>query len=120
MRQLKAFVLGTVQVVWIGLSSLAGGQDERPNEPVVGLPCEGCEAVFQGLPETFEWSARIAPVEEPGEPMRIEGTVRNGEGRAVPGVIVYAYHTDAMGLYPANPAFRGSPPGGTGGSAGGR
>ncbi|HVS03886.1 MAG TPA: hypothetical protein VMT16_14055, partial [Thermoanaerobaculia bacterium] len=46
------------------------------------------------------WSARIAAEGEPGEPMRIEGTVRDGSGRAASGVIVYAYHTDAGGIYP--------------------
>ncbi|HVS02295.1 MAG TPA: hypothetical protein VMT16_05955, partial [Thermoanaerobaculia bacterium] len=69
-------------------------------EPVVGLPCDGCELVFEGLPEEPGWSARIAAEGEPGEPMRIEGTVRDGSGRAASGVIVYAYHTDAGGIYP--------------------
>jgi protocatechuate 3,4-dioxygenase beta subunit len=69
-------------------------------EPIVGGPCEGCEAVFQGLPVELSWSTRIAPEDEPGEPMRIEGTVTDGAGEAAAGVIVYAYHTDARGIYP--------------------
>jgi protocatechuate 3,4-dioxygenase beta subunit len=69
-------------------------------EPIVGLPCEGCEWVFEGMPAEPPSSARIAPPEEPGEPLRIEGTVRDGAGRPVPGVVVYAYHTDANGIYP--------------------
>ena len=86
---------------------LAGGLVEVRPVPIVGLPCEGCEAVFQGLPETLEWSSRIAPIDEPGEPMRIEGTVRDGDGRAVGGVIVYAYQTNSRGLYPPDEGFRG-------------
>lgn len=70
------------------------------NTPVVGLPCEGCEAVFDGLPADVPAIARIAPSNEPGEALRIEGVVRNATGAAVPGVIVYAYHTDARGIYP--------------------
>lgn len=69
-------------------------------EPVVGGPCEGCEAVFEGRPATLVSSTRIAPASEPGEPMILEGTVRDARKRPVAGVIVYAYHTNAKGLYP--------------------
>lgn len=72
----------------------------RVREPVVGLPCEGCELVFEGLPATIATVARIAPANEPGEAMRIEGAVVDRQGRPAPGVIVYAYHTDAHGIYP--------------------
>jgi predicted acylesterase/phospholipase RssA len=72
-------------------------------EPVVGLPCEGCEAVFVGLPEGRSWEARIAPVEEAGEPLVVDGVVRRADGTPVPGVVVYAYQTDARGFYPADP-----------------
>ena len=74
---------------------------EADTEPVVGLPCEGCEAVFQGRPEHLDWCVPIAGPDEPGERLRIEGSVRNAAGDATAGVIVYAYHTDARGLYPA-------------------
>jgi protocatechuate 3,4-dioxygenase beta subunit len=79
----------------------------RSREPIVGLPCEGCEAVFQGLPDSLSSAARIAPSNEPGEPLRIEGTVYDGSGRVVPGVIIYAYHTDARGIYPPDERFAG-------------
>ena len=75
-------------------------------EPVVGLPCEGCEEVFEGLPATLASSARIAPPDEPGQPLRIEGTVRDRSGRPAAGVIVYAYHTDSRGIYPERGAAR--------------
>jgi protocatechuate 3,4-dioxygenase beta subunit len=69
-------------------------------EKVVGLPCEGCEWVFTGMPDSIASSARIAPAGEPGEPMRIDGTVRDLSGHPVAGIIIYAYHTDAAGIYP--------------------
>lgn len=69
-------------------------------EPVVGLPCEGCEAVFEGMPSSPPTSARIAPPGEPGEPMRIEGVARDRAGKPAPGIVVYAYQTDAKGIYP--------------------
>ena len=75
-------------------------RDGGAAEPVVGRPCEGCEIVFEGMPAAPGASARIAPEGEPGEPMAVEGTVRDGAGRPVPGIVVYAYQTDATGIYP--------------------
>ena len=69
-------------------------------EPVIGGPCEGCELVFVGMPASLSSVARIAPRDEPGEPLRIEGIVTDRGGRRAAGVIVYAYHTDASGVYP--------------------
>jgi protocatechuate 3,4-dioxygenase beta subunit len=80
----------------------------RQQEPVIGGPCEGCEAVFVGLPDSSRWAARIAPADEPGEPMIIEGTVFDGDGQPAAGVIVYAYHTDASGVYPEDERLRGT------------
>ena len=71
-------------------------------EPIVGLPCEGCELVFLDMPDSLMSSSRIAPKGEPGRSLRIEGTVRDQRGKAAEGVIVYAYHTNAQGLYPAD------------------
>ena len=85
----------------------AGVPQARPPEPIVGLPCEGCEAVFQGLPEELTSRTRLAPVDEPGEPLVIEGVVSDGAGRPAPGAIVYAYHTDARGIYPPDERFPG-------------
>jgi protocatechuate 3,4-dioxygenase beta subunit len=77
-------------------------------EPIVGGPCEGCEAVFVGIPAKFTPVARIAPVNEPGEPLRIEGVVRNPQGRPVPNIVLYAYQTNAKGLYPAGSVRHGA------------
>jgi len=81
--------------------------ETRPREPVIGLPCEGCEAVFEGLPAALSSSARIAPPNEPGQAMRIVGTVFDSTGQAASGVIVYAYHTSARGIYPTDGGIRG-------------
>ena len=71
-----------------------------PRETVVGLPCEGCEAVFEGLPREVPAAVRLAGADEPGESLRIEGIVFDAEGRPASGIVVYAYHTDAQGHYP--------------------
>ncbi len=79
----------------------------RSREPIVGLPCEGCEAVFEGLPVTLGADARICRQDEPGQPMRIMGTVIDPGGDPAPGIIVYAYQTNSRGLYPPDDRFRG-------------
>ena len=61
------------------------------------------------MPATLAAQARIAPVSEPGEPLVIRGTVFAATGRPAAGVIVYAYQTDAHGLYPPDPGGSGRP-----------
>jgi protocatechuate 3,4-dioxygenase beta subunit len=94
-------------IVLFALASLCLGASEPAHEPVVGLPCEGCEAVFQGMPLDIPSASRIAPAGEPGEPLRIEGTVRDLDGRPAAGIVVYAYHTNARGIYPRSPSPAG-------------
>lgn len=69
-------------------------------EPIIGGPCEGCENVFVGLPEQLDSVSRIAALDEPGQPLVVEGTVKTLEGTPAAGIIVYAYHTNAEGVYP--------------------
>ena len=70
-------------------------------EPVVGLPCEGCSAVYDGMPKELPNRGRIAPRDEAGEPMVLTGRVLGPDGRPRGEVVVYAYQTDARGIYPA-------------------
>jgi len=76
-------------------------------EAVVGLPCEGCEAVFQGIPERIPQTARIAPIGEPGEAMVLRGRVTRRDGSPASGIVIYAYHTDAKGIYPRGEGLTG-------------
>lgn len=96
----------------IGLLSplLACTPQQSVREPVIG-PCEGCEAVFDGMApiESVPPSARIAPEDEPGTPMVVRGTVRNQRGEPAPGIVVYAYQTDSDGAYPVDPSLRRRP-----------
>ncbi|MEO8195614.1 MAG: hypothetical protein ABI689_02715 [Thermoanaerobaculia bacterium] len=97
-------------LVTLALPPQTRAADAAPaREPVVGLPCEGCEAVFAGMPARLETRARIAPLGELGEPLQIAGTVFDGAGRPAAGIIVYAYQTDAAGHYPPDEARRGQP-----------
>ncbi|NNE08523.1 MAG: hypothetical protein HKN20_08175, partial [Gemmatimonadetes bacterium] len=91
-----------------GAAGRAAKEEPGAHEPIVGLPCEGCEAVYEGMPPRASLAsrARIAPADSPGEAMRIEGAVFDPEGRPAPGVIVYAYQTDAGGIYPTDERMR--------------
>ena len=55
----------------------------------------------------LSWQTRIAPPEEPGDPLVVSGQVFDPAGvKPVPGVVVYAYHTDIKGLYTPSGAQR--------------
>ncbi len=55
-------------------------------------------------PAQLDWEARLSPPGEPGDPLEVTGTVFAPDGEhSVAGIVVYAYHTDARGLYtPSN------------------
>jgi protocatechuate 3,4-dioxygenase beta subunit len=105
--------LGGFITVLAGLTIAPGcpgadtGTQDRAREPIVGLPCEGCEAVFEGLPPAPETDARICRKDEPGQPLRVDGTVFDAAGHPAAGIIVYAYQTDSRGIYPADDRYRG-------------
>ncbi|WP_394706969.1 hypothetical protein [uncultured Erythrobacter sp.] len=62
--------------------------------------CEGCEGALERDADTLGWQATMASPSEPGERMRIEGIILNSDGRTpAAGVVVYAHHTNANGLY---------------------
>lgn len=77
-------------------------------ETIVGLPCEECDSVFVSLPPTVASTARIAPADEPGQPLQLSGRTVDADGRPVAGILVYAYHTDASGQYPRAAALHGT------------
>jgi protocatechuate 3,4-dioxygenase beta subunit len=70
-------------------------------EPVIGGPCEGCDWVYDGMPARLSPVARIAPASADGVPLIIEGVVKSSRDVPVENVVVYAYHTDRSGIYPA-------------------
>lgn len=76
-------------------------------EPII-VPCEGCEAVFQGLPATLGTDTRLGCETEAGEALLLQGTVYNAQGQRQPGTVLYAYQTDASGNYPNDPSLQGA------------
>ncbi len=62
--------------------------------------CEDCELLFEGMPTAIASSVRIAGPEEPGEPLVMEGTIFQPDGKTpAPGIVLYFYQTDASGRY---------------------
>jgi protocatechuate 3,4-dioxygenase beta subunit len=81
-RWMAAGVIFCMAAAWA-----AAGQDPRVRREM------------QEAPAQIASSSRIAPADEPGEQMVIEGTVLMPDGKPAAGVTVYAYHTDATGHY---------------------
>lgn len=61
-----------------------------------------------GEPGALSWSARLSPEAEPGTPLIVSGTIYAADGRTpLEGATLFAYHTDARGIYSEQ---RGEPP----------
>jgi protocatechuate 3,4-dioxygenase beta subunit len=100
-RGMRHFVTRAAILTALAISgSVLAEEQAKRKEPVVGGPCEGCDTVFEGMPPKLVWFSRIAPEGEPGKPLRINGVVRDKMNWPVAGIIVYAYQTDATGIYP--------------------
>ncbi len=53
----------------------------------------------QERPKDLTATARIAPPTEPGPPLLVRGQVLNTDGSPAADAVIFAYHTDAAGLY---------------------
>lgn len=88
----------------LALAPCPGRAQSRPDL----YQCEGCEAIRERPPAARGWRTTIAGPDEPGDRMALSGRVVRPDGRTpAPGVVVYAYHTDATGVYPHRPDDRG-------------
>src|SRR5215210_6319255 len=71
-----------------------------PASARVGGYCDGCEGIYEGMPETLSWETRIASASEPGELLEMSGVIYRLDGKTpAPNVVLYVYHTDATGYY---------------------
>jgi protocatechuate 3,4-dioxygenase beta subunit len=88
--------------------ALASGFPQMPTGGEGVTPCGSFRP-----PKVIGSVGRIAPASEPGEPIEIEGFVWQADRRTpAPDVVIFAYHTDAHGLYnhpnsPFNPRLYG-------------
>jgi protocatechuate 3,4-dioxygenase, beta subunit len=91
-------------VAWLMLvvGSIGCAQEAaKPGKPIGG-GCDGCELMFEGMPEKLDWQTVIAGKDEAGEPLEIHGVIYQSDGKTpADGTILYVYHTDAKGEYSA-------------------
>lgn len=96
----------TFSVIFFALVAMAC---DAQNDRSVGGPCDGCDLMYEGMPQTMTWQTTLSAPSEPGEPMIIEGTIYKKDGKTpAPGVILYVYHTDAKGYYSNLPGEKGN------------
>ncbi|HEY5610919.1 MAG TPA: intradiol ring-cleavage dioxygenase [Thermoanaerobaculia bacterium] len=76
--------------------ALACAQESRSQ---VSAPCPECGA--SEAPAKLDWRMTIAGSGEPGERLELEGIVYRSDGKTpAANVVVFAYHTNAAGVYP--------------------
>lgn len=75
---------------------------------VVGGGCEGCEAIYQGMPPATDATDTSAGWNEGGQKLLVTGTVYQRDGQTpAAGVILYYWHTNTAGLYVSAPGQTG-------------
>ena len=113
LRHASLFALALPTGVLLNCVRPAQTQPAQPGQPQrgaqrVGGGCDGCEAIYEGLPQQLDWQTTLVPA-APGEPMEVSGVIYQPDGKTpAPGVILYLYHTDAKGLYSPAPGATGS------------
>ena len=85
-------------------SSCQAQKKQRTSRGIVGGGCDGCEGIYEGMPQQLSWQTAIASAPEPGERMEISGIIYQLDQKTpAPNVILYVYHTDAKGYYSPAP-----------------
>lgn len=74
----------------------------EPLRPValIGAPCEGCEAAFDGVPSAIPTRLDLRREAAGGTPLTVSGRVLDASGQPRAGVVIYLHQTDADGDYP--------------------
>lgn len=94
-------IIRAAVAVTLAVTVASGGVCAQPaGEPATrAAACEWCGA--PDAPAALTSEARLAPRGEPGTSLVVTGIVYRPDGRTpAPGVLVYAYHTNAAGAYP--------------------
>ncbi len=86
--------------VFFVVTALPGCSQKSKTALAIGGPCEDCQMMFDGIPESIQSSSSLVTASEPGEPLIIRGTIFKRDGKTpAPDVILYVYQTDNKGLY---------------------
>ena len=82
----------------VGGCANTSAQSSRDGRTTPLSECEWCGA--SEAPTNLSATLIIPPTDEPGERLVLDGTVYKPDGTPAAGVLLYAYHTDAGGVYP--------------------
>lgn len=101
----RAFTFAALSSL-VAFNTTCQAQSERARdarEPVGG-GCDGCDLMYESMPEKLSWETAIASASEPGERMQMSGIIYKRDGKTpASGVILYVYHTDTQGYYSPAP-----------------
>jgi protocatechuate 3,4-dioxygenase beta subunit len=105
----RALLLAGAVPALVAACDSCGGQTRRAAQArLVGGGCDGCEGIYEGMPQRLEWQTTIAGPSETGERMEMSGRVYRADGKTPAAeVILYVYHTDAAGYYSPAPGAAG-------------
>ncbi len=83
-------------------------QKEKPEPRLVGGPCEGCEAIFEYGQRALTSVDTLPEFNQADTQLKVQGQVWRADGKTpAEGVILYIYHTNQEGLYPAKAGATG-------------
>lgn len=105
MKANSAAVLLALLVTVAGCSeNKTNAQTQSTSQPRVGGQCEGCEAIYENKTpfKELDWQLTLPGYNDKGRRLHISGTVYKADGKTpAAGTILYFYHTDQKGIYPA-------------------
>lgn len=109
----RQFLTGLIIVVaslpLVTMNSACHAQSNgRASTSVIGGGCDGCEGIYENMPQQLSWDTSLTSAAEPGERMEISGIIYQLDGQTpASNVILYIYHTDAKGFYSPAPNMTG-------------
>lgn len=83
------------------IASCCGSQTGNAFNPrLIGVPCEGCEAIFEYGDRNLSPVDTLPDFNDDGEKIKVIGTVYQPDGKSpAEGVILYVYHANQQGQY---------------------
>ena len=88
--------------------SCVNSQKDTSVQQKVGGPCEGCEAIYEYGTRNLSATDTLPGFDTATQKLLVTGTVFLKDGKTpAENVIIYAYHTDAKGIYPKKNDSRG-------------
>lgn len=83
-----------------GFSNCSGQEPKSTDRPIVGGPCEGCEAIYEYGSMQLQNIDTLPGFQETKPQLRITGIVYQNDGKTpAQDVILYIYHTNRAGIY---------------------